>query len=157
MAFEYNWAALYSNIWGLFRMTFCLCNLFSANLSVKLVTLATELLSCVHTGPICAVSCCVSDKQKNIYYIMKRASLHCKTNQCERYIKTVFKNVTRSVAGSKMGEGFVCDIAAVDFDAVIDCQKFEKSYIAKFAPEGPKGIFIKEVSGLDRIRVFRSF
>ena len=59
--------------------------------------------------------------------------------------------------GSKMGEGFVCDIAAVDFDAVIDCQKIEKSYIAKFAPEGPKGIFIKEVSGLDRIRVFRSF
>ena len=56
-----------------------------------------------------------------------------------------------------MGEGFVCDIAAVDFDAVIDGQKFEKSYIAKFAPEGPKGIFIKEVSGLDRIRVFRSF
>ena len=48
-------------------------------------------------------------------------------------------------AGSKKGEGFVCEIAAVKFKATFQGLTLEKNYIAKYAPEGPKGDFIKEV------------
>ena len=39
----------------------------------------------------------------------------------------------------------MCEIAAVKFKATFQGQTLEKNYIAKYAPEGPKGDFIKEV------------
>jgi hypothetical protein len=36
--------------------------------------------------------------------------------------------------GSKKGDGFSCEILAVDFSATFDGQTLSKEYIAKFAP-----------------------
>jgi len=47
--------------------------------------------------------------------------------------------------GSKVGEGFVCEIAAIRFNTIFKGEKIEKNYIAKYAPDGPKGDFIREV------------
>ena len=47
--------------------------------------------------------------------------------------------------GSKVGDGFVCEIKAVSFTAIINGEKIEKNYIAKYAPEGPQGDFVREV------------
>ncbi len=49
------------------------------------------------------------------------------------------------VAGSKKGDGFVCDIAAVQFRASFDGQHLEKNYIAKYAPEGRRDELIRQV------------
>jgi hypothetical protein len=35
-------------------------------------------------------------------------------------------------SGSKKGDGFVCDIAAITFNATFDGRRVEKNYIAKF-------------------------
>ena len=48
-------------------------------------------------------------------------------------------------AGSKLGEGFACEIAAVQFTAEFGDQKLVKNYIAKFTPQGPGGSFVREV------------
>ena len=48
-------------------------------------------------------------------------------------------------AGSKKGEGFVCEIAAVKFKATFQGQTLDKNYIAKYAPDGAKGDFIRKV------------
>ena len=48
-------------------------------------------------------------------------------------------------SGSKKGEGFICEIAAVKFVTSFNGQTLQKNYIAKYAPEGAKGVFIKEV------------
>ena len=45
-----------------------------------------------------------------------------------------------------MGEGFACEIAAVQFTAEFADQKMVKNYIAKFTPQGPGGTFVREVS-----------
>ena len=49
------------------------------------------------------------------------------------------------VAGSKKGDGFVCDIAAVQFRASFDGRHVEKSYIAKYAPEGRRDEMVRQV------------
>ena len=49
------------------------------------------------------------------------------------------------ISGSKIGEGFVCDIAAIDA-VVVTGEQVRKQFIAKFAPDGPKGEFIRAVS-----------
>ena len=49
-------------------------------------------------------------------------------------------------SGSKKGDGFACEIAAVEFQAVIDGKTFNKNYIAKYAPEGHRGAMLKEVN-----------
>jgi hypothetical protein len=48
--------------------------------------------------------------------------------------------------GSKMGEGFACEIAAVQFTAKFGDQQLTKNYIAKFTPQGPSGSYVREVS-----------
>ena len=47
--------------------------------------------------------------------------------------------------GSKVGEGFVCEIKSVQFIAVFNGEKIKKNYIAKYAPEGQQGDFVREV------------
>jgi hypothetical protein len=47
--------------------------------------------------------------------------------------------------GSKKGDGFACDIAAVEFQATFEGKKIEKNYIAKYAPEGNRGQLLKVV------------
>ena len=47
--------------------------------------------------------------------------------------------------GSKKGDGFACDIAAVQFQATFEGKKIEKNYIAKYAPEGNRGQLLKVV------------
>jgi hypothetical protein len=49
-------------------------------------------------------------------------------------------------SGSKKGDGFVCDIAAVQFQATVDGQSFQKNYIAKFSPEGHREEMMKQVN-----------
>jgi hypothetical protein len=48
-------------------------------------------------------------------------------------------------AGSKLGEGFLAEIVAVHFDATFNKKTLEKNYIAKFAPGGTRGAYLKEV------------
>jgi hypothetical protein len=48
-------------------------------------------------------------------------------------------------AGSKKGDGFACEIAAVEFCATIDGKKFQKNYIAKFSPPGVRSEMLKQV------------
>ena len=48
-------------------------------------------------------------------------------------------------AGSKKGDGFACDIAAVQFAATFNGQTLEKNYIAKYAPNGHRGEMLKLV------------
>ena len=49
-------------------------------------------------------------------------------------------------AGSKLGEGFLCEIVAVQFHATFHNKTFEKNYIAKFAPDGTRGAYLKDVN-----------
>ncbi len=51
-------------------------------------------------------------------------------------------------AGSKKGDGFACEIAAVQFEATFNGQKLEKNYIAKYAPDGHRGEMLKFVNKL---------
>ena len=44
------------------------------------------------------------------------------------------------------GEGFACEIAAVNFFALFNDQRLGKNYIAKYGPEGSRGEFVKEVT-----------
>ena len=48
-------------------------------------------------------------------------------------------------AGSKKGDGFACDIAAVQFKAIFEGKEIKKNYIAKFAPDGPREEMLKQV------------
>jgi hypothetical protein len=48
-------------------------------------------------------------------------------------------------AGSKLGEGFLCEIVAVQFLATFNHKTLEKNYIAKYAPEGTRGTYLREV------------
>ena len=50
--------------------------------------------------------------------------------------------------GSKKGDGFSSDIAAVHFKASFNGETHEKNYIAKYAPEGQRGEVLKMVSSL---------
>ncbi len=54
-------------------------------------------------------------------------------------------------AGSKKGDGFACDIAAVQFEATFNGQKLEKNYIAKYAPNGHRGEMLKLVKLMIRV------
>lgn len=47
--------------------------------------------------------------------------------------------------GSKKGDGYMCVIAAVDFEATVQGEKFKKSYIAKYAPVGGRAAMLQEV------------
>jgi len=47
--------------------------------------------------------------------------------------------------GSKKGDGFSSDIAAVHFWASFNGEKLRKNYIAKYAPEGNRGEILKMV------------
>ncbi len=47
--------------------------------------------------------------------------------------------------GSKKGDGFMCLITAIDFEATVDGEKLRKSYIAKYAPEGHGAEMLKQV------------
>ena len=44
-----------------------------------------------------------------------------------------------------MGEGFACEIAAVQFTAEFGDQKLVKNYMAKFISEGPTASIVREV------------
>ena len=44
-----------------------------------------------------------------------------------------------------MGEGFACEIAAVQFTAEFGDQKLVKNYMAKFISEGPTASLVREV------------
>ena len=48
--------------------------------------------------------------------------------------------------GSKKGDGFSSDIAAVHFKASFNGEILEKNYIAKYAPEGKRGEMLKMVT-----------
>ena len=48
----------------------------------------------------------------------------------------------------------MCEIAAVNFKAKFQGQTLDMNYIAKYAPEGSKGDFIKEVIFLMACRKF---
>jgi len=48
-------------------------------------------------------------------------------------------------AGSKKGDGFACDILAIQFNATINGQKIEINYIAKYTPDGPRREMLKQV------------
>jgi hypothetical protein len=45
-----------------------------------------------------------------------------------------------------LGEGIVCEISAVQFIASFNDQRFEKKYIAKYAPDGTRADFMREVT-----------
>jgi len=48
-------------------------------------------------------------------------------------------------SGSKQGDGFVCDIAAITFKAVVEGRTFEKNYIAKFCSEKQREEMARQV------------
>ena len=50
--------------------------------------------------------------------------------------------------GSKKGDGFSCQIAAVQFQAKVDGKSIDKSYIAKYGPEGNRGEILTKVTEL---------
>ena len=50
--------------------------------------------------------------------------------------------------GSKKGDGFACQIAAVQFQAKVDGKSIDKSYIAKYGPEGNRGEILTKVTKL---------
>ena len=54
-------------------------------------------------------------------------------------------------SGSKKGDGFVCDIAAIKFNAIIDGKVFEKNYIAKFCSEKQREYMARKVKIYIRI------
>ena len=47
--------------------------------------------------------------------------------------------------GSKVGEGFACDITAIAFEAIVDGVRLEKKYVAKCAPVGSKNELLRKV------------
>jgi hypothetical protein len=47
--------------------------------------------------------------------------------------------------GSKKGDGFSCQIAAITFQASFNGQRIEKNYIAKFAEDGHRKEMVKQV------------
>ena len=47
--------------------------------------------------------------------------------------------------GSKKGDGFSSDIAAVQFQAIFNKKTLDKNYIAKYAPDGNRGEVLKMV------------
>ncbi len=49
-------------------------------------------------------------------------------------------------AGSKKGDGFICEIAAITFQASFNGQRIEKNYIAKYAQDGPRNEMVKQVT-----------
>ena len=51
-------------------------------------------------------------------------------------------------SGSKKGDGFVCDIAAINFNAIIDGKVFEKNYIAKFCSEKQREYMARKVNNI---------
>ena len=53
-----------------------------------------------------------------------------------------------------MGEGFACEIAAVQFTAEVGDQKLVKNYMAKFISEGPTASIVREVIMKDFYRFF---
>ena len=61
------------------------------------------------------------------------------------YVSDIVVEDINIIAGSKKGDGFACDIAAVQFKAIFDGKQVSKSYIAKFAPDGPKADLLKQV------------
>ena len=52
-------------------------------------------------------------------------------------------------SGSKKGDGFACEIAAVQFTAIINGNPEENNYIAKYAPGGARGEMLKMVNNFD--------
>jgi hypothetical protein len=57
--------------------------------------------------------------------------------------------------GKKKGDGFMCDIAAVEFDATVGKEKLRKNYIAKYAPcQGPRAELLKQGPML---QIFKTF
>ena len=48
--------------------------------------------------------------------------------------------------GSKKGDGFSSDIAAVNFLAIFNEKTLDKNYIAKYAPDGNRGEVLKKVN-----------
>ena len=59
--------------------------------------------------------------------------------------------------GSKKGDGFSSDIAAVHFKASFDGQELDKNYIAKYAPEGNRGAMLKMVRLLTISQYYKYF
>ena len=57
-------------------------------------------------------------------------------------------------SGSKKGDGFVCDIAAINFNAIIDGKVFEKNYIAKFCSEKQREYMARKVNNIHKNNVY---
>lgn len=57
-------------------------------------------------------------------------------------------------SGSKKGDGFVCDIAAIKFNAIIDGKVFEKNYIAKFCSEKQREYMARKVNNIHKNNVY---
>jgi len=53
-------------------------------------------------------------------------------------------------AGSKKGDGFLCLIAAINFEATVQGQKLKKCYVAKYAPDGHRAEMLQQVGPLIR-------
>jgi len=51
----------------------------------------------------------------------------------------------RATSGSKKHEGFVCEVLAVDFDATVGSETFEKHYMVKYMKPGSKSDMFKKV------------
>jgi len=47
--------------------------------------------------------------------------------------------------GSKKGDGYCCDITAINFQAKFNGETHQKDYIAKYILPGPKADMIKQV------------
>lgn len=45
----------------------------------------------------------------------------------------------------------MCTIEAVDFEATFEGQKLKKSYIAKYAPDGPRAAMLEQVQSIKLI------
>ncbi len=48
-------------------------------------------------------------------------------------------------AGSKKGDGFACNILAIEFDVTLNGEKMTKNYIAKYTPEGTRREMLRRV------------
>ena len=56
--------------------------------------------------------------------------------------------------GSKKGDGFMCLITAVDFEATVEGEKLKKSYIAKYAPDGHQAEMLQKVEPIKMVQEF---
>jgi len=54
--------------------------------------------------------------------------------------------------GSKKGDGFICQIAAITFQTSFNGKQIEKNYIAKFAEDGHRKEMVKQV--VNRCQIF---